>query len=524
MTASLITGLKRGLLAILILIIVLLAGRIFITQRSQPLELWHTYVPQEFSVQQIEAADWAQYLQKEDEVFASVRTQVTQKLDQRTQTPGNRYFEGSPLYPAKFAHDWNRSFILKPAGKPVGAVVVLHGLTDSPYSVRHIAQRYADHGFVAVGIRLPGHGTVPAGLSGIQWESWMAATRLAVREARTHIDANQPLHIVGYSNGGALAMKYALEALDNPQLLKPARVVLMSPMIGVTRFARFAGLAGLPAFFPPFAQAAWLGVEPEFNPFKYNSFPVNGARQSYRLSEALQEQITRRESAGGLGNMPPVVTFQSVVDFTVSAPAIISALYSKLPPNGSELVLFDVNRSLKLGPLLRPTFTQALDSLLPPSPQDYRVTVVTNAQTEGNTTVEHSTAPGATASTSRPLPLPYPASIFSLSHIAIPFPMDDPLYGAEPDPKTRDAFGINLGALAPRGERGGLILSMDTLLRVTSNPFFPYMMQKVEDGMAPTDAGAASTSPVAPRKTVPTAPSAPPVLTTERQEDMDGPP
>ncbi len=48
-------------------------------------------------------------------------------------------------------------------------------------------------------------------------------------------------------------------------------------MIGVTAFARFAGLAGLPALLPAFAKAAWLNIAPEYNPYKYNSFPVNGA-------------------------------------------------------------------------------------------------------------------------------------------------------------------------------------------------------------------------------------------------------
>jgi hypothetical protein len=36
-------------------------------------------------------------------------------------------------------------------------------------------------------------------------------------------------------------------------------------MIGITRFARFAGLAALPAILPAFAKAAWLSVLPEFN-------------------------------------------------------------------------------------------------------------------------------------------------------------------------------------------------------------------------------------------------------------------
>ncbi len=62
--------------------------------------------------------------------------------------------------------------------------VFLHGLTDSPYSLRHLAQRYREQGFIALGLRIPGHGTVPAGLVDIDWETWLAATRLAVREAR----------------------------------------------------------------------------------------------------------------------------------------------------------------------------------------------------------------------------------------------------------------------------------------------------------------------------------------------------
>ena len=44
----------------------------------------------------------------------------------------------------------------------------------------------------------------------------------------------------------------------NPKLPRADRLVLFTPMIGITRFARFAGLAGLPAVLPPFANAAWL--------------------------------------------------------------------------------------------------------------------------------------------------------------------------------------------------------------------------------------------------------------------------
>jgi len=108
-------------------------------------------------------------------------------------------------------------------------------------------------------------------------------------------------------------------------------------MVGITRFARFAGLAGLPAMFPAFARATWLSVLPEFNPFKYNSFPINGARQSYRLTAALQTQISRYEREGRLTGLPPILTFQSVMDFTVSTSAVLSGLYAHLPRTAASL-------------------------------------------------------------------------------------------------------------------------------------------------------------------------------------------
>jgi alpha-beta hydrolase superfamily lysophospholipase len=282
-----------------------LGVRIYDTQRGLPLEPWHTYVPHELHAKALDAADWTQYLAAEATIFDDVQREVSRKLEAGDRVPANRYFDGSPVYPAHFAQDFNRSFVLEPNGKPVGAVVLLHGLTDSPYSQRHIARFYRDRGFVAIVPRLPAHGTVPAALTDVEWEDWLAATRLAVREARRRTEPSAPLHLVGFSNGGALALMYALDSIGDEKLSRPDRLVLISPMVGITRFARFAGLAGLPAILPAFAKAAWLGIVPEFNPFKYNSFPVNGARQSYRLTQALQERIARYAREGNATSGQP---------------------------------------------------------------------------------------------------------------------------------------------------------------------------------------------------------------------------
>jgi alpha-beta hydrolase superfamily lysophospholipase len=483
MTASMKKILRRALLALLVLAVVGLGVRSYRSLQGPELQPWHTFVPTELRADELDAADWAAYMAREQQVFDSVLANVTQQLAADQRAPYNRYFADSPVFPARFKQDWNRSYVLEPASTPKGAVVLLHGLTDSPYSLRHVARRYADMGFVAIGMRLPGHGTVPAGLTDVRWEDWAAATRLAVREARRRAPAPAPVHIVGFSNGGALAVQYALEAIEDPRLPRADRLVLLTPMIGITRFARFAGFAGLPAMLPAFAKAAWLSNVPEFNPFKYNSFPVNGARQSYRLTDALQARIQRLARDGRLQAMPPVLTFQSVIDFTVSTPAILSALYAFLPDNGSEIVLFDVNRTVKFGPLLRPSSYVALDRLSPTAPQAYRFTAVVNAGDDSLATLERTIAPGELEPVERPLGIDYPAGIFSLSHLAIPIPPNDPLYGTQPDPATRDEFGLNLGALDARGERGALIVDQDFLTRLPSNPFYDYLVGRIVDGI-----------------------------------------
>lgn len=66
--------------------------------------------------------------------------------------------------------------------------------------------------------------------------------------------------------------------------------------------------------------------------------------------------------------------------------------------------------------------------------------------------------------------------MLSLAHIVLPFPVEDGRYGMKPDP--RDAFGVNLGAMATRGERGTLVVSIDALHRMSSNPFFSYVLER----------------------------------------------
>ena len=475
---------KQALILVAMLLGIGIALRAWDVYHGPDLRYWHTKVPPELSVAALDAADWPGFMAAEARAFDFVRQKVTDRLPPQDRGPVNRYDAASPLNPSGFVTDWNRSFILEPKGPLRGAAVLVHGLTDTPFSMRHMAELYAEAGFLAIVPRMPGHGTVPAGLTDATWAEWAAATRLAVREARRRAPG-LPLHLVGYSNGGALVLRHAFEAVENSALGLPDQLVLISPMVGVTPFARFAGLAGLPALLPAFAGAAWLSVVPEFNPFKFNSFPVNAARQSHQLTVEVQSRLRRLTEAGQIQRVPPILTFQSVVDATVSARAVVSSLHALLPAGRSELVLFDLNRKALLGPMLNPGADAAL-AATPPAPRGFGLTIISNAAPDSPAVAARSMPAGSAAEETKALGLAWPPELFSLSHVALPFPVEDGLYGLAP--AAEDNFALRLGTIAPRGESGVLVMSLDALLRITSNPFFPYLRDRVR-GILPGAGG-----------------------------------
>jgi hypothetical protein len=72
----------------------------------------------------------------------------------------------------------------------------------------------------------------------------------------------------------------------------------------------------------------------------------------------------------------------------------------------------------------------------------------------------------------------WPKASYSLSHVALPIPAGDPLYGGQPAEKSP---GVSLGKLALYGERGLLRIPASDLLRQRWNPFYAYLELRVHD-------------------------------------------
>ena len=471
----------------LVLLVALLGLRAWSSTQGPPLRPWHKIVPDEPSAREIRQGDWNRYLAAEARLFDQLHRDLQREMAPADRTPINRYTDGSLASPLAFDRDWNRSYVLAPAIRPRGVVVLLHGLSDSPYSMRALAELYRGNGFIALVPRMPGHGTVPAGLKHEGHAEWEATVEMAMAEARRRAGGRLPMQLVGYSNGGALALVHVLRRIAGGERGDVERIVLLSPMIEVNAFARYAGLAGLPAYFGRYAKSAWLDVLPEYNPFKYNSFPVRAARESYLVTSDLQEAMAAVEQRHAMQQLPPILAFQSVVDDTVSAPAVMTRLFDRLPANGSELVLFDVHRGRILDPILRPAVTAWTQEALE-TQRRYTLTVIGTASEDDAAAVARSRPAGSDAIATRAIGAHYPLDVYSLSHIALPFPADDPLYGRTPS----GLRVLQLGTVAVRGERNTLAVSQDSLDRLTWNPFFDDMAARIEATLTASGRGTAS--------------------------------
>ena len=456
---------------------VVIGGAVDARRRLPDLEPWHRYVPVDATAADLQSATLADYLRREETVFRDVHERIERTSAGSVSPPANRYDRRSRSHASRADSDRNRTYEIVPAGEMAGGALLVHGLTDSPYSMRAVGETLRAGGYYGLALRMPGHGTVPAALTTAVWEDWLGAVRLGIRHVRERIGPGKPLVLVGYSNGGALVLKYALEAVERGEDLPSTRLVLISPMIGVAPFAWLARVISLLGPIPYFEKARWLDVMPEYNPFKYNSFPANAALQSWRLTTGLQADILRLGKAGRLKALPPVLAFQSLVDATVSTDAVVHALFDQLESNGSEFVLFDINRLSGIEPFIDPAVATALSRLTDRSPRRYARSLVTNANQDSLEVVERSIQPGATEIIARPLGLAWPPEMFSLGHIALPFTLDDEVYGRNPRPSSFDL--VRLGTLSPRGERAVLTVPLETLMRVSSNAFFPYLAARV---------------------------------------------
>ncbi len=415
----------------------------------------------EFDASQESSTDWERYVAIESLLADELASAVDKGA--RYDSLIDRHDPKSLTYPARLSPNCNRSYEVQ-AESPRGVAVLLHGLSDSPYSMQTTADTLLEAGFSIVAPRMPGHGFAVGGLRQARWEDWAAAVRIAVARAQQLAAEGSPLVLVGYSNGGLLALDYSLRCEEYSDLPCPARLVLLSPAIALPQGAMVTNLHSLVSWLEYFEKFEWLSILPEVDPCKFTSFPKRAAWEIYQVSTRMHRELADSATAASL---PPMLTFQSVVDNTVSVKAVTDNLYRYLPNNGSKIVVYDVNRhnAILFGNKL-PADPGSFFSSKAPLPYDVAIVRNRNADTMAVEVAELEV--GNRQITASPRDLLWPDDTYSLSHIAVPFRRTDAIYGDG----SASALPFAFGALAPRGEAGLLLLRSDYFLRARYNPFY----------------------------------------------------
>ena len=120
-------------------------------------------------------------------------------------------------------------------GGPIG-VVLSHGLSGSPASMRPWGEYLAERGYTVDVPRLPGHGTTVAECNRTRWDDWYATVERSYLQMRERCEI---VFVGGLSMGGALAVmlyrwvalkeKPAATGLEKPAALLAAWALVMIP-------------------------------------------------------------------------------------------------------------------------------------------------------------------------------------------------------------------------------------------------------------------------------------------------------
>lgn len=469
--------LKKLLTPILYLIttvIIIIFIRAFDSRSMPNLHPWHTTKVDKELLISTEYHDIDTYLKDED---AYVRKMFAKMTDSALRK-NNRFNPKSNAYPFSNTDNFNASFIYDPGVKNTkGVILLLHGLSDSPFHMRDLGMVFKNKGFYVLGLRLPGHGTLPSGLLNVTTQHWETATIWGASQVHKIAQErkNVPFYMGGFSTGGALILNYTFKSLSNSDFYTPEKLFLFSPAIGVSKMAKFSAWHKCLSWMSYFNKYSWLDILPEYDPTKYNSFTKNAGRQIYLLTLENKDLVNKIVANNLQHELPPIIAFQSLVDATV-LPEDLIEMYQKIGTQKDELFVFDVNRGyvdfmskevLQIDPK-NIVFNQANKPQLHMLINTMEVDSVVGQNASGvykkgsNTTLIDIYPDNHIA---------WPSEFFAMSHVSVPIAPSNAIYGKS----------SRLGKISIHGEKDVLFVSSDDLMRIRFNPFFDLMKIEIND-------------------------------------------
>jgi esterase/lipase len=250
--------------------------------------------------------------------------------------------------------------IFKHGDRSRNAIVLVHGLTDSPYFMRDIGEYFcAEMGFDVYIPLLQAHGLKdPQGMNGASAEAWKADVRFAITEANK---SGGRVSIGGLSTGGALSIEMAINdenAIDGGIFLFSAALGLATDLGNLSEIFLRTPLA---TFFDHLDKSNLTNDSPSGNPYRYSKMDIGGAIELSRLIREIDD-LTKQESI-----IQPLFAAHSEADTTADID-VIEHLVEKSP----KAEIFRISKSFAVPHasivLNHPVFSKNSSPLEPSNP------------------------------------------------------------------------------------------------------------------------------------------------------------
>ncbi len=207
------------------------------------------------------------------------------------------------------------------AGNNSKGVLLIHGYTGTPAEMRLLGEHLQQEGYTVLGVRLPGHGTVPQELNETNWQDWYSEAERGFYRLQ---QCCREVMVAGLSMGGLLAMVVAAK-------LPVTKAVFMAAPIYVQDW-RAPLLPFLKYFIHYLRKKKRNYFTAEKYNLAYNVMPVKPLSSLFALTELCKQKLLPQITI-------PCLIMQSTVEHTVK-PSSAAYIYEHLGSQCKELVWY----------------------------------------------------------------------------------------------------------------------------------------------------------------------------------------
>lgn len=196
-------------------------------------------------------------------------------------------------------------------------VLLIHGYTGSPASMRPWAEYLNQKGYTVRVPLLPGHGTKPEDLNQIKWQQWTAKVESELDQLLKNC---QKVFICGLSMGGGTTLNVSLRRSN-----QITGIILVNPMIHVALVNH--QLAYFLSRFQKMRKSVGDDIKrPGVSEWGYDALPTRGIHQLLIMLEQTRKRLKEV--------ITPLQLFHSVDDHT-------------LPVTNTEIIMNGVSSKVK---------------------------------------------------------------------------------------------------------------------------------------------------------------------------------